>query len=389
MRYRTDPKTGKEISALGFGCMRLPFDSKKAEKLIMSAIENGVNFFDTAYVYGNSETVLGNILHKNGAREKVYIMTKAPFNKLKMYNDFDKMLQTQLARLKTDYIDYYLLHNISELRLWENLKEIGIEKWIEEKKQSGQIRGFGFSFHGSRGDFLSLIGAYVWDICLIQYNYLDENYQAGRAGLCAAHERNIPVAIMEPLLGGKLAKGLPPKAVTLFKEIDKKKSPASWAFKWLYNQPEVTVVLSGMNAMEQLTDNLSAAEDSEPGVMTEAEAAVYEPVKEEIKKSYKIPCTGCNYCMPCPQKVNIPGCFTAYNASFSFGYLAGLAMYLTGLGMHQSEKKSSGRCCTKCGACEGKCPQRIDIPGSLETISKRMEPPWVRVIITAAKKIMS
>ena len=388
MRYRTDKKSGNELSVLGFGCMRLPLDSGRAEKLILTAIERGVNYFDTALVYPNSETTLGNILHKNGVRDKIYLATKLPFQKCKTYEDFEKVFQTQLERLKTDYINYYLIHNLSEQKIWERLAELGIEKWISEKKQSGQIREIGFSFHGARNGFLSLIDAYDWDFCLIQYNYMDENYQAGRAGLRRAHEKGMPVIVMEPMLGGKLANGLPPKAASCFKNYDPKRTAASWALRWLYNQPEVTVVLSGMNAAEQLEDNLSTADEASPGMLSENESAVYKPVVEAFRESYKIPCTGCNYCMPCPRKVNIPGCFSAYNASFSFGYIAGLSMYLTGTGINHPEKNYGAGNCAKCGACEKKCPQHINIPNFLEEVTRRMEPIWVRAVMKAAGLFM-
>jgi len=368
--------------------MRLPFDSGKAERLIMSAIGRGVNFFDTAYMYGNSETVLGNILQKNNVREKVFLATKLPFQKCKTRDDFEKLFKTQLERLKTDYIDYYMIHNISDIVLWRVLLELGIEEWIAEKKSSGQIKRFGFSFHGPRDNFLELLDAYDWEVCLIQYNYLDENYQAGRAGLLRAREKGMPVLVMEPLLGGKLAGGLPKKASAHFKEIDPERSAASWALRWLWNQPEVTVVLSGMNGADQLEDNLSTADGAEPGMLSEREAAAYAPVVKAFKESYKIPCTGCNYCMPCPKNVNIPGCFTAYNASYAFGYVSGLSMYLTGSGVNHPEKQYGGRNCVNCGDCASKCPQRIDIPERLTEVVKRMEPAWVRAIIKVVIKIM-
>ena len=388
MQYMIDPKSGNKLSVLGFGCMRFPRDADKTEKLILSAIDRGVNYFDTAYVYGSSETVLGGILSKNNAREKIYLATKLPFQKCKSYDDFDRFFQMQLERLKTGYIDYYLIHNLSDTAAWQDLLDMGIEKWITGKKSDGLIRQIGFSFHGSRNEFISLLDAYEWDFCQIQYNYMDENYQAGRAGLLAAHEKGMPVIIMEPLLGGKLATGLPSKAAKAFAEADSGVSAASWAFRWLWDQPEVTVVLSGMTSAEQLEDNLKTAETAKPGMIRENEAAVYAPAVAAFREAYKIPCTGCNYCMPCPQGVNIPNCFAAYNTSYAVGYVSGLTLYLTSTGVNHPEKNYSGNNCVKCGACEEKCPQHIKIAKSLEIATKRMEPFWLKPILWIVRKVI-
>jgi predicted aldo/keto reductase-like oxidoreductase len=391
MQYRNDPKSGNALSVLGFGCMRFPrgpggVDTKKTEQLILSAIAGGVNYFDTAYIYGNSEIVLGEILQKNNVRDKIFLATKLPFGRCKSREDFEKLFCSQLERLKTDYIDYYLIHNISDAALWHGLCEQGIEDWIAEKKASGQIRNFGFSFHGAQNGFLSLLDAYDWDFCQIQYNYMDENYQAGRVGLRKAHEKGLPVIIMEPLLGGKLATGLPTKALKRFKEANADLSPASWAFRWLWNQPEVTVVLSGMNSAEQLDDNLKTAESVKAGMLSDEESAAFGPVIEAFREAYKIPCTGCNYCMPCPHGVNIPGCFAAYNTRHAVGIVAGYQQYITSTGVNRPEKNYSSKRCVKCGACEKKCPQHIEIIKSLELVAKRMEPFWFRVVIRLVRK---
>jgi len=388
MRYTTDPKSGNELSILGFGCMRFPRDREKTEKLIVTAVNSGVNYFDTAYVYGNSEVTLGNILDNNGLRDKINLATKLPHTKCKSYDDFDRIFHEQLERLHTDHFDYYLIHNLSDLLPWQRLCDLGIEKWITEKKATGQIRRIGFSFHGAQNGFLSLIDAYDWDFCQIQYNYIDENYQAGRTGLQKAHEKGLAVIIMEPLLGGKLATGLPPKAAKLFHDADPDRSAASWALSWLWNQPEVTVILSGMNSMEQLEDNLKTAEISGPGMLSEQECAVFEPVTAALREAYKTPCTGCNYCMPCPQGVNIPGCFAGYNTSYAMGFVAGITQYLTGTGAIQSTNQSRASNCVKCGACGGKCPQNIDIPKSLEAVAKRMEPFWFNPVLWLVRKFM-
>jgi len=389
MQYMTDPKTGNELSILGYGCMRFPRDADKTEKLILSAIERGVNYFDTAYAYSNSEAVLGEILHKNNMREKIFLATKLPFTKCRSYDDFDRFFQIQLDRLKTDYIDYYLIHNLSSISAWDGLCKIGIEGWIAKMKSDGKIRRIGFSFHGSRESFMALIDAYDWDFCQIQYNYMDENYQAGKAGLLKAHGKGLPVIIMEPLLGGKLATGLPKKALKHFTDTGNAWSAASWALRWLWNQPEVTVVLSGMNSAEQLDDNLKTAETAKPGMLRENEAAAYAPVVAALSEAYKVPCTGCNYCMPCPQEVNIPSCFTAYNTSYALGYVAGITQYITSTGVNNPEKNNSARKCVKCRACEQKCPQKIKIADSLEAVTKRLEPFWFRAVMRLVSRIIS
>jgi predicted aldo/keto reductase-like oxidoreductase len=376
MRYRIDNRNGARLSALGFGCMRFSrnlaqIDYKKAEKLIVDAVNAGVNYFDTAYLYFGSEEVLGRALQENGLREKVYIATKLPLMLCRTPEDFERLFNSQLEKLKTDHIDYYLMHNLQEPSRWEKLKELGIEEWLAEKKATRQIGQAGFSFHGSQSGFMTLLNAYDWDFCQIQYNYMNENYQAGKAGLLAAAAKGLPVIVMEPLLGGKLAAGLPKKAEALFKSHGKG-SPASWALKWLWDQPEVTVVLSGMNGPEQLEENLRTAEESREGMFGESERELFARVAEAFSESFKVPCTGCNYCMPCPKNVNIPACFAAYNTSFASGYVAGMTMYVQEYG-----KRGAGQC-AKCGKCEKLCPQHIKIMEGLEQARKRLEPLWLR-----------
>ncbi|MCL1847970.1 MAG: aldo/keto reductase [Coriobacteriia bacterium] len=394
MQYRVDPRSGNQLSVLSFGCMRFPrrvapIDRTQTEKLILKAIERGINYFDTAYSYPESEAILGEILHKNAVRSKVFVATKLPHQKCKTTEDFDLLFNEQLRRLQTDYVDYYLIHNLSEVSAWQRLCELGIEAWITQKKLEGQIRQIGFSFHGMQPAFLELLDVYDWEFCQIQYNYQDANYQAGRAGLEKAHSLGMPVIVMEPLLGGKLATGLPKETKRLFQAVEKDRSPASWAFRWLWDQPEVTTVLSGMNSDEQLDDNLATAEEAAPGMLSEREAAVFEPVIASLSGSGDIPCTGCNYCMPCPNKVNIPGCFSAYNASRSLGFVTAMPMYITSIGANHPEKNYSGSNCIRCGACEKKCPQHIKIMDSLEVTTKRLEPFWFGALLWGVRKFSS
>ncbi|WP_461255998.1 aldo/keto reductase [Treponema sp. R80B11-R83G3] len=395
MQYRIDKKTGNKLSVLSFGCMRFPnrlgiTDIQKTEKLIMYAIEKGVNYFDTAWVYPGSEEALGSVLSRNNARNKVYIATKLPLIMLKPSRDnkidFDKYLNQSLERLKTNYIDYYLMHMITDTNQWKKLIDAGIESWIAKKKSAGLIKHIGFSFHGSGSEFLKILDNYDWELALIQYNYFDENFQAGVTGLRAAAAK-MPVVIMEPLLGGKLASGLPKEAVKLFNNADKDLTPAGWALNWLWNQGEVTTILSGMNTKEQLEENIALAEKSSAGMLDETKLSVYKSALEIIKRSCKVRCTGCNYCMPCPVGVNIPGSFSAYNAVYSMGYVEGIKQYVTSTGLTQ-EKSGSPRLCIKCGKCETHCPQSISIMKELVTVKKKMEPPIIRFIGFCARAFL-
>jgi len=392
MQYRTDKKSGNELSILGFGCMRFPrnltqTDFNRTEQLIVKAFQEGVNYFDTAYAYGGSEETLGAILARNNLREKVYLATKLPLAKCKTYNDFESLFQTQLERLYTDYIDYYLMHNLSDVNGWKRLCDLGIEKWIQEKMESGQIIDIGFSFHGIHDEFLKLLDVYDWDFCMLQYNYLNTNYQAGAAGLKKAAGKGLSVMVMEPLLGGKLATGLPKKAVDFFKTANSSLTPAAWALRWLWNQEEVTVVLSGMNELSQLEDNIETAKNATPGMLTTAENDAYESVINIIESSYKIPCTGCNYCMPCPQNVNIPACFSSYNVSYTAGIISGFHSHVTSTGLMNPHDNYAARNCKECGACEKKCPQHIPIAKSLKKVRKRLEPFWLRTVLNIYMKM--
>ncbi|MDR0840254.1 MAG: aldo/keto reductase [Christensenellaceae bacterium] len=392
MQYRTDAKSGNQVSILGYGCMRFPrsrgqIDYEKAEKLLLSAVQNGVNYFDTAYLYGGSEEAVGAIFHKHNLRKDIYLATKLPHAKCQSYEDFERLFQVQLTRLQTDYIDYYLIHNLADRAGWQRLCALGIEKWIAEKKASGQVRQIGFSFHGAQEEFLALLDMYDWEFCQIQYNYMNVNYQAGQAGLRRAAAKGLPVIIMEPLLGGKLAAGLPKKALQHLKAAGGGASPARWALRWLWDQPEVTVVLSGMSAQAQLDENLDIANTALPNMLTGQEKAVFAPVVDAFKEAYKVPCTGCNYCMPCPNKVNIPGCFAAYNMSYAGGFVLGMQQYLTSTGGLDPNNSFGARRCVQCGKCETQCPQHIAITRSLQAVSRRMEPKWVRPLVKLALKL--
>ena len=298
MQYRIDKKSGNKLSILGFGCMKLPndvlkADIQKAENLIIESVGKGVNYFDSAYVYPASEIILGQTLRKYNLRERVYIAAKFPLTLAHNYSDFDKYFNIQLERLGTDYIDYYSMHVLSDQGQWKELCSLGIEEWIAEKKASGQIKRMGFSFHGQAEDFSNLLDMYDWDFCQIQYNYVNENDQAGVTGLKKAASKGLPVFVVEPLLGGKLATSLPEKARKVFRETDNTLSPASWAFRWIWNHPEVTVALSVMEHSDQLDENLDTARSSSPNMLSENELLaideVIEIVIEIFNESYEMP----------------------------------------------------------------------------------------------------
>ena len=378
MQFRTDPRSGNRLSVLGLGCMRfsrnlIGIDLKKAEQIILRAIKEGVNYFDAAYLYPGSEAALGKVLADSGLRKDVYIATKLPIANCRHTEDFDRFLETQLQSLQTDYIDYYLMHNINSLQQWQELCSLGMEDWIKAQRADGKIRQIGFSFHGTGDEFMKVLDAYDWDFCQIQYNYSDENYQAGVTGLRKAAEKGIPVIIMEPLLGGKLATGLPREAESVFHRSNPDLTPAAWGLRWLLDQPEVTVILSGMNSEEQLTDNLKTADASSSGMLTAAEKEAYRQVVRIFRETDKIPCTGCGYCLPCPQGVNIPGCFAAYNSSYAMGRVVGFTQYITGTAANRAQNQLASRC-IGCGKCESHCPQHIEIRKSLGDVKKRMEP---------------
>ena len=384
MQYRED-KAGNKLSALGLGCMRFSFDKIETERMILAAIKGGVNYFDTAYIYPNSEVTLGEILTKHNMRKDIYIATKMPVNKCKSADDFDIFFNEQLHRLQTDYIDYYFLHMLPDFVLWEKLQKMGIEQWVEKKKKLGEIRQIGFSYHGTCNDFLRILNSYPWEFTMIQYNYYDENYQAGKKGLLAAAEKGVSVMVMEPLLGGRLATGLPKQVVGVFKKSDPNLTPADWAFWWLWNQPEVTVVLSGMNSTQIMESNLNSIKNFRP--LTEKEMVVYSDVVALFRKSYKINCTGCNYCQPCPMGINIPACLSVYNTSYLQGYGTGIAMYITSTAAI-TKNPHSPRLCDGCGKCEKICPQGISIRNELKKVTRRFEPLPMRVGFALIRHIM-
>ena len=365
MNYRINQKNGDKISALAFGFMRVGRDEKEINKYLISAIDNGLNYIDTAYLYQGNETILGRILQK-GYREKVKIATKIPPFLVKKTTDFDKIFSTQLERLQTDYIDYYLIHMLPSASEWQRLENLGALDWIKAKKDKGAIKNIGFSYHGGFEKFTQIVAAYDWDFCQLQYNYFDENNQAGRKGIEYAIKQGLPIMVMEPLRGGTLANKLPKEAVAEFKVVNPEMSPAEWALRWLWNQPEVLTVLSGMTSQKMVDENIRAASNFKPGTLTKEELEAYVKTKQIILDSTNVGCTGCGYCMPCPQGVDIPMCFTCYNDIKIEGKSKGRLNYILRTTNHDASL------CTKCGKCEKHCPQGIKIRAELEKTAKVM-----------------
>ena len=390
MKYRLD-RYGNPISQLGYGCMRFTrkgsgIDYEKAEKEVLLAIEKGVNYFDTAYIYPGNEECLGWILEKNHCRDKVNIATKLPQYLLRSAAAIDKTFREELSRLRTDHIDYYLMHMFTDYAEWVRLQNLGIEQWIARQKEEGRIRYIGFSYHGDTEMFLKILDAYDWDFCQIQYNYLDEHTQAGRTGLQAAAKKGIPVIIMEPLRGGKLV-NLPEQAKQVLASHGKGYTPAELGLRWLWNQPEVTCVLSGMNSEEMVNENIRIASDAEPGHLTEEDMEIVAQIRQIIRQREKVGCTGCRYCMPCPKGVDIPGNFHYYNLMYMEKKSSARKEFARNMGLRKEPGFATQ--CVGCGLCEKHCPQHLPIRQKLKEADRDLRPLPYKIGIQVARKIMS
>ncbi len=373
MQYRKFGKTNEEVSILGFGCMRFPqidgkIDELETTKMVRYAIDNGVNYIDTAYPYhnGESELVVGRIL-KDGYREKVKLATKLPSWNIKTREDMDRILDEQLGKLQTDHVDFYLVHALDKT-LWENMVKNDIFSFLDSVKKSGKVKYIGFSFHDKLEVFKEIIDAYDWDFTQIQYNYLDEDYQAGTEGLEYAHSKGMGVIIMEPLRGGKLVNNLSGDILDIVNTATVKKTPASWAFKFLYDRKEIGIVLSGMSSMEQVLDIIRICnEEGKANTMTQEEKHIIEKLRDTFKSKIKVNCTACAYCMPCPAGVDIPTCFELLNSASMFDAVE----YVKDNGYKHitSENKDASRC-IECGSCESVCPQHIQIIQKLKDVKE-------------------
>ncbi len=391
MQYRINPRNGDSLSALGFGCMRFTkrgaaIDQEKADREMALALDRGVNYFDTAYIYPGSEVCLGKFMAAHGCRGRVRVATKLPQYRINRIEDAERFFAEELARLQTDYVDYYLMHMLNDEKSWRRLCDLGIREWIAEKKARGAIKNIGFSFHGGTLQFKALIDAYDWDFCQMQFNYMDEHSQAGIDGLNYAHEKGLPVVIMEPLRGGRLTDALPPAAKREFEAFEPRRSPADWGLRWIWNHPQVTVVLSGMNDVSQVEENCRVASESLPDALSPEELALYDRVLAAIRRDIKVGCTGCGYCQPCPRGVDIPTCFAAYNVSYSDGLINGMREYMMCTTLRKV--RSNAGLCVKCGKCEQHCPQHIDIRNQLDNVKKRLENPIYKIAAWGAPKIM-
>lgn len=379
MLYREMPKTGDKISILGFGCMRLPGGQmnpgeKESIEQIRYAIDQGVNYLDTAWPYhnGKSEVILGKAL-KNGYREKVKVADKLPHWYCKNIEDMNHYLDIQLDRLDESFIDYYLIHNL-DYTSWTKAKESGVFDFIRQAKEAGKIINIGFSFHGPREDFKKIIDDYDWDFCQIQFNILDKTFQAGIEGLEYAYSKNIGVVAMEPLRGGSLAGKLPDAVEKIYKTSPVKRTNVEWALRWVWNHPGVITVLSGMNKMEHIKENIRIASEAEIHSLSEAELETIDSAADTFRSLMKVPCTACQYCQPCPKNVDIPSAFHFYNNKYLFkqGFIS-RSLYLIQTGGFQEKAPALASQCIQCGKCVKECPQNIDIPAELNKVEKEFE----------------
>jgi predicted aldo/keto reductase-like oxidoreductase len=344
-----------------------PIDDRRAIEMIRYAVDQGVNYFDTAFIYhgGKSEVVLGKAI--KDCREKIMLATKLPAWMVNNPDDFESFLNKQLVRLDSVYIDFYLLHGLNR-PLWQNMKEMGALEYLDQQLADGRIRYAGFSFHDDVKIFKEIIDGFDWTLAQIQYNYFDEHYQAGKEGLEYAASKGIGMVIMEPLRGGKLTDAIPEEVQKIWESAEKQRSPAEWALRWVWNHPEVSTALSGMSTMEQLKENIAIAEDATPNSLSEGELALISQATEVYKNMLKIDCTGCAYCMPCPNGVNIPMNFSIYNDTFIFKDAE--ISYLLYNHMLAPEQKASN--CQECGECQDHCPQQLDIIENLKIVDEKL-----------------
>lgn len=387
--------SGDRLSVLGYGCMRLPekggrIDEERATRQILSAIDRGVNYVDTAMPYhmGASEPFLGRVL-QNGYRAKVKLATKMPHWNVHTREDMDRFLSVQLDNLKTDHIDYYLIHNLQALS-WKKLKELGVADFIHGAMRDGRIRNIGFSYHGGKPDFRAIVDDFAWQFCQLQINYLDTENQAGLEGMRYAASKGLGIIAMEPLRGGTLARNPPSRIQTIWDEAPSRRSPAEWALRWVWSLPEVTLALSGMNEESHIEENLRIADDALPhSPLTRQEMEIVDRASAAYRQSLKVGCTGCRYCMPCPSDVLIPAWFEAYNNAFlggskgvgtpRLGYIAGVGGFFTGNAPGFASQ------CSQCNRCVSACPQHIDIPTHLKEVAKKFEGPATPLLVLAIK----
>ena len=398
MLYRKMKEKGDALSILGFGCLRLPqkkgtpgdgtIDEVRAERQLKMAIDRGINYIDTAMPYhmGTSERFLGKAL-SNDYREKVKIATKLPHWSVKLSEDMDRLFNSQLKSLSTERVEYYLLHALNEAS-WEKMKALGVCEFLNSVKKKGLIENVGFSFHGSRDEFETIVDAYDWDFCQIQYNFLDQQNQAGRKGLKYAASKGLGVVVMGPLRGGLLSRTPPPEIAAIWDEAKEIRSPTEWALRWIWNHPEVTVVLSGMNEESHIEENIRIASNANPDSFSDDEKKLVQSVARQYHALMKVGCTGCHYCMPCPSGVNIPLCFEHYNHLHMFKSKKWIKLsYMARVGGLFGDPGIASQC-EECGDCEKVCPQSIPISETLKDVASEMEGRFYETKLWAFKKFV-
>jgi predicted aldo/keto reductase-like oxidoreductase len=391
MLYRRMDSTGDDLSILGFGCMRLPqkgghIDEDRAQRQLRRAIDLGVNYVDTAFPYhlGTSEPFVGRAL-SGGYRERVRLATKLPPWSAKTREDMDRILGSQLERLRTDRIDYYLLHALDG-RSWNRMRDLGALEFLDRAKADGRIVHAGFSFHGDLPVFKEIVGGYDWEFCQIQYNILDEKLQAGTEGLEYAAGRGLGIVVMEPLRGGMLARNVPAKVQAVWGEAAARRTPAEWALRWIWNRPDVHVVLSGMNDERHVEENIRVAGEALPGSLSETELATVRRAAEAYRGLMKADCTGCRYCLPCPSGVAIPACFHVWNAKHALLERRPRRSYAMFVGGVFGGGPAYASQCTNCGTCLDRCPQRLPIPDLLREVAREFESPLLPWIVRLLKR---
>ncbi|MFO7612334.1 MAG: aldo/keto reductase [Clostridia bacterium] len=397
MQYRTMPGSSEKLSVLGFGCMRLAsrgkmgilnsIDTEKASEQIKYAIENGVNYLDTAYPYhrGNSESFLGDYVLREGYREKVNIATKLPCFTISKKEKIEEIFTRQMKKLRVDCIDYYLLHSLNG-SAWDKMLALDIKGFMDRIRRDGRIRKIGFSFHGTLAAFKRIVDEYNWDFVQIQYNIIDEHFQAGIRGIEYASEHGLGVIIMEPLKGGILAGRIPSAIRTIYDSSNTGWTPAEWAFRWVYDNPAVTMVLSGMNEDRHIQENLRIAADALPGSLSRHEIDVISRVRQKYLELMQVSCTGCGYCLPCPAGINIPGVFRDLNNYHMFGKFEAKLYHMAYSGIMTDDYSPHwASSCIDCGKCEEACPQGIKVRNELLKVRRDLEGPVVKGLAAAGR----
>ena len=400
MQYRQMPNGTDKLSALGFGCMRLPtrfggpasaaIDKEKAVELIRSAIDSGVNYLDTAWPYhmGASESFLGASVLTDGYREKVFLATKLPCFFIRKAESMQSIFDRQLSKLNTEYIDYYLAHSLDG-KTWAAMKALGIIEFMDKIKAEGKVRYMGFSFHGKKEDFMQIVDDYAWDFVQVQYNIIDEHFQAGIEGIRYAAKKGMGVIVMEPMRGGTLVGKIPSEVKRIYDTSGRKRSAADWAFRWIYNNPDVTVVLSGMGTKAQVEENVQIASESFPNGMDENELAVVEKVKETYHRLLTVGCTGCAYCMPCPAGIDIPAALKNLNNFYMFDKLMARFDHMRFAGVNSQDGRAHWtNACIDCGKCEEKCPQGVPVRQTFLKVQKELETPMIKAMAGIGRAFM-